>query len=283
VGNILVEAIPKGYGFTILDMPSKEYEEYWNGRLLVWEAPKMGSSYVLGVDPSEGVGQDRSVIEVIRRGDLYLPDEQVAEFTSDHHTPLELAPIVNAIGRFYKDDDGSEALAVIECNTMGGQDCQLMLRTTFDYSSFFIWKVYDKRTNIYTNKFGWWTSRSTRPKLIVRGIHAMQNGDLKINSPFLLDEMEDFEQDHFMAKAKARFGRHDDRVMAFLMAHVGAHDDEWLAGEDIAEQRHNLTRAGKVAQVAEAKTGSRSDFQNSPISFSDMMLEADERLFGEGA
>lgn len=275
-----LEAIPKGMGFTVLDPNPGAYEyEWWNGRLLVWELPLQGESYVLGVDVAEGVGGDRTVVEVIRRGTAIRPDEQVAEFATDTLNPIEMVPIVNTIGRFYCDDEKTEAHAVIECNTIGGQELQLALRTQYDYGNMFIWKIYDKRENVYSSKMGWWTNRTTRPKLIVRGLHALEKGDLILNSPFLLDEMEDFERDHFLAKAKARYGRHDDRVIAILMAHVGAHDDEWLAGEDVAEERRLLTLAGGKRQAAEVKQGRRADYQNTPISYSEMMSKAEEALW----
>jgi hypothetical protein len=275
-----LDAVPKGMGFKVLDTTPGAYDyEWWNGRCMIWELPRNGESYVLGIDVAEGVGGDRTVIEILRRGTDKRPDEQVAEFATDHHNPIEMVPIVNALGRFYCDDERTEAMAVIECNTIGGQELQLALRTQYDYGNLFIWKIYDRRTNVYSSKLGWWTNRTTRPKLIVRGLHAMERGDLVINSPFLLDEMEDFQQDHFMAKAKARFGRHDDRVISILMAHVGAHDDEWLAGEDTAEQRRLLTHASKIEQATETKVGRKADFQNTAITYEEMCTRADEELF----
>lgn len=52
----------------------------WNGRLRMWERPDDNEHYVIGVDAGKGVGRDRSVIEVLRKGTKYRPDEQVAEF-----------------------------------------------------------------------------------------------------------------------------------------------------------------------------------------------------------
>lgn len=277
--NTFLDAIPKGMGFRPLSTNVGAYDyDWWNGRLLIWEPPTFGERYVLGVDVAEGVGQDRTVVEVLRVGTTERPDEQVAEFATDHHNPIEMVPIVNTIGRFYKDQGGEEALAVVECNTIGGQELQLALRTQHDYSNLFIWKVYDKRENLYTSKLGWWTNKSTRPKLIVRGLHAMERGDLIINSSFLLDEMEDFERDHFLAKAKARFGRHDDRVLALLMAHVGAHDDEWLAGEDVAEERRLLTLAGRKEKITEEKQGRKATYQNTPITYEEMLAREEEAM-----
>jgi hypothetical protein len=274
----LEDLVPKGVRITPLAEVSDYDYEWWNGRLLIWEEPLPGEEYVIGVDPAEGAGEDRSAIEVLRRGTRTRPDEQVAEFCSDHHNPLELVPIVNMLGRFYASSEGEEALAIIECNTVGGADLQLTLRTQHDYGNLFVWKIYDKRTNLYTQRFGWWTNRTTRPKLIVRGMHALTHGDLLVNSPFLLDEMEDFERDPYTAKIKARSGRHDDRVIAFLISHVGAHDDEWIAGDDVAEERRVLTSAARLAEASKegASTGEAptpkvaADWQNTGCTLQQM-------------
>ena len=153
------------------------------------------------------------------------------------------------------------------------------LYNRYDYSNVFIWKAYDKRTNIYTNKLGWWTNRTTRPKLIARGLHAFAYGDLIVNSSYLLGEMQDFQRDPLLAKARAVSGKHDDRIMALLMGYWGAHDEEFLNGEDIGEQRR---LQGKVKEIEQeylvAKPGRRVDYQNSPMSFKKMMELADVAL-----
>lgn len=281
--------LPKGMGMSIVDQSDYDWD-YWNGRLLCWEEPRPGFEYALGVDPAEGVGADRSVCQVLRKGTVDHPDIQVAEFACDFLDPVDFASVVKAIGDFYADPDGTEAFATIECNAPCGDTMINDLRMRLNYSNLYIWKAYDKINNIFTNKLGWWTNRTTRPKLIARGLHAFANGDLRINSPFLLDEMEDFERDHFIAKAKARVGRHDDRIMSILIAYWGAHDDEWMAGEDIAEDRR-LKRAGAryVEQLQSLPTATeppsapsrRADYQNRPLTYAQMMAEADASLFNE--
>lgn len=263
-------------GFEVVDQIGEYDYEFWNGRLLIWEPPSPLATYTLGVDPGQGKGEDRSVIQVIRSGDLKRPDEQVAEFASNFHGPVELAGVVAAIGRLYGGSD-EEALAVIECNTAGGGDtCQFDLRSRFGYAHLYVWKVYDKVSNLWTTRLGWWTNTHSRAKLVARGLHSLANGDLIVHSPFLLDEMEDFETDQFLAKAKAKFGRHDDRVMALLIGHWGAHDEEWIAGEDISAERHRLTVADSLRDAEEVKGGVKADFQNTDVSAERMWDAADD-------
>lgn len=281
--NAVLEALRRpGMGLRVVERSAFDHE-YWNGRLLVWSPPERGAVYVLGVDVAEGVGGDRSVVEVVRVGDRHRPDEQVAEWASDFHSVLELATIINAIGQFYCEDDGTEALVIIECNGVGDGTLQ-HLRYALGYSNFFIWKQYDKRTNVATNRLGWWTNPQTRRKLVARGIHGIARGDLILHSPFLLDEMADFQRDHFMAKAQARAGTHDDRVMALLMAYWAAHDDELMAGEDVAEERRLLAKAADSLQtevVASTPPGlqpAKPDWFNQPVSFESMATAWDTFL-----
>lgn len=277
--NDLRGLIKPGLGMQVVDEISQYDYSPENGRLLIWESPLKGYTYAMGIDPAEGVGADRSVCQVIRRGDLERPDEQVAEFASDFLDPVEFADVVNLIGRFYCEDDGTEALATIEANAACGDTMITDLRSRLDYGNLYIWKVYD-RQQVLTTKFGWWTTQTTRPRLIARGLHALSYNDLILNSPHLLDEMADFKRDHFMAKAAAKRGRHDDRVMALLIAYWGAHDDEWLAGEDLAEERR-LRKGAKSLQAEIAHPTRKPDYQNSAISYKDMMAEADDRIFGD--
>jgi hypothetical protein len=279
----LLSLIKPGMGLKVLPGIGEYDYDYWNGRLLIWEAPEQCEDYAIGVDPAEGVSADRSVCEVIKIGNLHHPDVQVAEFTCDYLDPIDFGNVVNTVGRLYSGPEGYEAFATIECNAPCGDTMLNDMRARLDYTNLYIWKAYDRINNVYTNKYGWWTNRVTRPKLIARGLHAFTNGDLVVNSPFLLDEMSDFERDHFIAKAKARHGRHDDRIMALLIGYWGAHDDEWLAGEDIAEERR-LRRAAKDVQNGMAKAAPvarRADYQNQALTYAQMMARANEQFWSD--
>lgn len=267
-----------GYGMKVIPAAGEYDYDPWNGRLLIWEPPEAGEFYALGVDPAEGVGADRSVCEVIKIGNIHHPDVQVAEFACDFLDPVYFADVVNVIGRFYSDSEGIEALAIVEFNAPCGDVIISDLRTRLDYSNQFIWKAYDRINNVYTNKLGWSTNKSTRPKIIARGLHAFTQKDLLLNSHYLLDEMADFERDMYIAKAKARRGQHDDRIMALLIGYWGAHDDEFLAGEDIGEQRRLRKAAGGIQQELAEKqaTVRRVDYQNTAITYRQMMERADE-------
>lgn len=278
--------IKPGYNMRVIE-PSDYDTEPWNGRLLVWEPPTSGEEYILGVDTSEGTKGDRSIVQVILKGNLQHPDIQCAEFACDFLDPVDFAHVVNTIGRFYSDPDGTEAFCTIETNNPAGASVLNTLRTKLEYTNLFIRKDYEKRENLYTTKLGWHTTRHNRGLIIARGLHALQYGDLVLNSPYLLDEMADFESNHDLAQAKVKQGKgHDDRVLALLIGYFGGHDDEWLAGDDIAEERRLRDKAldtqeSLAIQTAAIEKGKKPDFQSTAISFSKMMSNADDWLFDE--
>ncbi len=248
-----------------------ESSDSWNGRLLLFEPPRDGFRYAIGSDVAEGVGADRSVVEVIRLGTLFEPDEQVAEFASDWHTTGQLVRIIETIGWFYRSSvDELPALAIIEVTGPGLDVCSDL--EALGYPNIYERRVLDKSDDTYLNKIGWSTNRQTRPRLQQRSIHALQQGDLILNSPHLFDEMQDFTIDSLKAKAQAKSGRHDDRVMALMIGYVGGHDDEWLAGEDIAGARRRRRLAKRPLLTATGEVV-RKDWQNSPITAAQMRAE----------
>ena len=270
-----------GVNMKVIEASQYDWES-WNGRMLCFEPPEPGEIYALGVDPAEGVRLDRSVCQVLKLGNMKHPDIQVAEFACDYLDPVDFAAVVDAIGRFYCDPDGTEAFLTLEVNAPCGDTMMSDLRFRLDYGNLYIRRSYDKVNSTYTNTYGWSTNKASRPKLIARGLHALTYGDLVINSPYLLDEMSDFRRDRFDEKPEARVGRHDDRLMALLMCYYGAHDDEWLSGEDIGEQRRAAEKAGQIIEVIaeKAEPGRKVSFQNRPITAKQAMLEWEDAMFG---
>lgn len=274
----LSSLVPKGMTFRLVKGGMEE-EKWWNGRLLMWDAPERGGVYAIGVDCSEGVGGDRSVASVIKLGGGREPDRQVAEFASDYHGAAAMAPVVAAIGQFYSDDEGLEAIVTAEANMLG-QVLLQDLRLIHGYSNLYIRRSYDKVENVWVDKLGFVTNKQTRPALVARGLHAMQEGQLRPKSEFLLQEMEDFEGDWNLALARAKAGQHDDRVIAFFLSYWGIHEGQWLAGEDPVEDFQRLTAAGRITEAQEQATGRRRSGQNTAITAEDLAAQWDEEIFG---
>lgn len=207
------------------------------GTLLIFEPPRNEHRYVLGVDPSQGTGNDNAVIQVLRVGTRTELTEQVAEFASPHWEPFALAELVSEIGRLYRGYE-DEAHVIVEINSAGGgPSCLNDLRVRWGYGNLYSRRRYDRTSQQHVQLFGFATNQGTRGELIARGITMLRDQHVKLNSPLLLDEMGTFEADHSLAQANAAHGQKDDRVLAFLLALQAAHEGEWASGEDVGRLR----------------------------------------------
>lgn len=272
-------AIPKGYGFhrlTPRELQERSGQKALFNTLQIWQPPRRGHRYVMGVDVADGIGQDRSVCDVLRIGTIEEPEEQVAQFISDDLPPHPFASILDAIGHLYTWPDGREAMAAIE-NNYHGLSVQDTLQLHLGYRHFYIWEVLDQADpqKRWTTKMGWVTTRKTRPILLdqfytgVTGLDPITGfSDCRINSPFTLDEMRDFQTDGALWEAEAGRGAHDDCIIAAGIAHYVC----WrlLGGETepLADRRHR--RAQEQLRAARAGSQQPADFRNSDATADDL-------------
>jgi hypothetical protein len=265
--------IPPGYGFRPLGL-GEMLERAQVGELLnvfqIWEPPLRGERYILGGDVSDGLGQDRSVCDVLRMGTLERPEEQVAQFISDTVKPREFAFVIDAIGRYYCDDDGLEALAAIETNNHG-LSTQDTLQLHLGYSHFYRWEYLDSMdpASRYTSRIGWFTTNRTRPMLLDHFHEALTTfdpitglPDLRINSPWTLGELGDFQTEGALWEARAAAGAHDDCIIALAIAHYVA----WrLVGgerEPLQERRRRRHHMEARRERLDQDKAAARDFRN---------------------
>ena len=88
-----------------------------DGYLKIWQLPENDRVYVMGVDTSEGVGLDSSVVQVLDITDLNRI-EQVACYENNRIDPTAFTEIVEQIAKMY----GRPVMSV-ERNGCGGQVC----------------------------------------------------------------------------------------------------------------------------------------------------------------
>jgi hypothetical protein len=252
-----------------------------NGRLLIFEEAESGPEYFMGVDVGSGIGLSNSIIHVLRKGDDKYPDIQVAEFATDFLNPHELAPIINLVGGMYWCDEFDlPAMACIEINNRG-DGCQHDLMTYYGYPNIFMRKRYDRAKKGLMNALGWETTSRTRPLIVHQGAHFIQTGQWIINSPYFIEEMRDFEVDKLVergvkdtetlaATGRAKAGAKDDRLMAGFIASWCAND---IRGVSInpADERAKYQERKRVAAEALEKGEVKPDFQNTDMTFEEMM------------
>ena len=185
------------------------------GWMLVWEPPAPGEEYAIGIDCSEGIGQDRTTICVVRRGDPGAPDEQVAEWCQDSASGLDAWSVALATAAWYE-CGGESRVTVIPELAKDGPSLVNELRKRG-------WRRWHQRrswtktgSSSPTSSIGWLTTQSSRPVLMGQLIRSMRDDWFIVRSRWLMGELEDLE-DH-NGKVEHRAGAHDDRVLACALA-----------------------------------------------------------------
>lgn len=248
------------------------------GGLVMWEPPRKGFTYTIGVDPSWGIGEDRTAIHVLRNGTINATDAQVAEFCSADMNSHEVVPICYMLGQLYKDEiEDLEALMVIETNI--SDVIVHKLRMDFNYTNQYIRKRFDNVTKAWTNQLGWRTDLRTRPAIIGKGVHYIKNGWWDIASPWLINELQTIEKrkDDTLVRERveAAKGSHDDLAMAGFIALHAAHELEFneVSGtvEEVAKQRDRRRSAMFEAfdEGPKVPVAKRRDYINTACSAAD--------------
>ncbi len=281
--------IPPGYGFRRLG--TQELREQQNLRasaLAIYEYPRTRGRrrYVISADVSDGLGLDYAAVDVIRLPTIEEPAEQVAHYTSNVIDAKNLAFVIDAIGRYYADEDGIEALAAVETNNHG-LSTQDMLQLHLGYGHFYVWEVADAASpeKRRTTKIGWYTTPRTRPLLLSAFHDAITSfdevsgqPDFILNSPVTRGELRHFVTPDVLANAEAARGQHDDCVFSAAIGYYVA----WrLAGgetEPIAERRRR--RAAQQHQDAASDRRVGHDWRNSDVTAeeADHAVEEDDEF-----
>lgn len=280
-------SLPSGYGFSRLQLDQLRARDSLVGTLQIWEPPRTRGPrrYVLGVDVSDGIGEDRSVVAVHRMGTVEESEEQVALYVTDDVTPQGLAFIVDAIAGLYVDEDNYEALMAIECNSHG-LSCQDLLQLHLGRSHFYRWEYLDAADakSRFSTKIGWVTTARTRPLILDKVYHALITldpvthlPDLVVHSSLLVDELRDFATDTTLAEAAATRGAHDDIVMATAIAHYICFRLQGGEQEPLSERRHRLHQEKAARDHAALSAGqARRDWRNTACTAEEQAAGVEE-------
>lgn len=241
------------------------------GKLVVWEPPLDGFSYGIGVDTGDGIGADRTVIQVIRKGNSEYNDAQVAEYASPFLSALDAWPIILAIATWYStyDREGKtrkQSKIVIECAANGAAaQHELRKRGWWNFHRFI---RFDKNRikSTETSKLGWYTVPWSRAQMLDHLITYVKEGWVDIDSPWLLEELGTFQRDPRSAKIEAIHGAHDDRIFALGIALFSLHDQESRGVEPVwAQERLRREEEAEAYLTYPGHPGERELGINSPL------------------
>lgn len=174
-----------------------------NSPFRVWNRPKYGEKYVIGVDVAEGLETgDYSVIDVMRTSDMMT----VARWRG-HTDPDLLGEEVCLIGWWY-----NNALVGIESNNHGLTTLQ-RVRDKFYRNLYMREQGKDELFETSTIKMGWRTDRKTKPLMIDELAKALRDNDIiDYDITFIRECMTYVRDDRGLTNAQE--GQHDDCVMA---------------------------------------------------------------------
>lgn len=174
------------------------------GFMRIWKMPRLGRSYLVAADVSEGVqGGDWSVAQVVDRSSW----EQVATWRG-RVSPGDFGRILCSIGTFY-----NNAVLVPELNNHGWAVVEAILAEKYKHLL--------KTTEMWPQdqeKHGFPTNEKTRAFIITALRHAIDNDTVYINDIITLKELETFIQNEKTGKLEAQAGCHDDCVMSLGIA-----------------------------------------------------------------
>lgn len=276
--------VPPGYGFRRLP-PDELAALTANGLglrntvLAIWEYPRARGHYryVLGVDVAYGLGQDYSVVTVVRTPTIEEPAEDVAQYCSNLVTPTQLAWICDAIGRLYPDDEGIEAMAAIECNMGPGLSTQDTLQLHLGYTHFYTWEYANARDadRRFSTRIGWYTTNQTRPILLSTFYESVtqvdeisQQTDLKLNSPVTRNELRHLviPPGGTIGQAEAALSHHDDAVISEAIGYYVAYRLAGGEAEPIADRRRRRhAQIQYESKLPQSGVGKR-DWRNSDVT-----------------
>lgn len=223
--------------------PCSQDDEDERGILFVWEEPRNDETYVVSLDPTVGragwsrefrteadLDTDNAVVEVFRAGRNGRPDAQVAEYAAPVDA-IDIAPLAATIGLLYgSSHEDNQALLIGEITGPGAVTLRELV-DRYAYSNLWMWTQWGSAAVRRTQQYWWYSSRSSNKDLWMRGLHHIQKYRVQLRSKWLIEEMADCVADVWTLIGEARYGRHDDRVMATLFNLWALHD--WSTREDL--------------------------------------------------
>jgi hypothetical protein len=179
------------------------------GNYKIWDEPDPSRVYVAGVDISEGVGVDASVIQILDITDI-RDIKQVAMYHNRHIPPLEFANKVHTILLNW-----GSPLALIERNNCGAQ---VVDRLAFDVGYEKVVSYGAKAALRGRPQMGMIAHTNTKYKGVMNMRYFInETRSVTIQDLNTLKEMRDFVR-YPNGTWKAKGGYHDDRVMSFMYA-----------------------------------------------------------------
>lgn len=183
------------------DDQMKSFETHREGSLNIYSAPGWEEPYVIGADVSLGVGQDYSAAVVMNKR-----HEIVATYRNNRIDPARWGEILFYLGRYY-----NNALLAVESNSMGIATLQQL--DHMGYVNLYKQTKIANVSNEEGERLGFRTTSATKPAIIGNLKNLIENEDIMIPDPIIIQEMKDYISTD-SGKTEAAPGCTDDTVIA---------------------------------------------------------------------
>lgn len=221
-------------------------------KFVFWKKINKKTNYIIGVDPSEGGGNDNSVIQIFETPSL----EQVAEYASNSTSSVELYKILKNCLK-YLQHYGGESYFSIENNGLGNAIAALYEADTNPPESAIFISENGK------NKRGFTTTQPSKIKSCLLFKELVDSNNIKINSKELLSELKSFVRSG--GSYFAQVGATDDRITAVLV--VLRAMEELSRFDDFAYHKLYSSSIEKIDSELQEYTDNPDDIDSAPMPF----------------
>lgn len=214
---------PSKKGLLVVDNNWLKLIEDDRGFISIWEMPQIKEQYVIGADPSQGVGQDWAVAYVRKRS----TGEYVARIRGQLY-PEEFAESLMNLGKFF-----NHAYINFETNNHGWVVKDRL--TQYGYGNLYHRRELDTESGKWKSEIGFVTTRDAKERIVNNWVARLREGKIHPMDADLLRETTVFQRDS-NGRLAAVEGEHDDCVMAAcLTEEMDVALGPYQAPEDFAE------------------------------------------------
>ena len=186
------------------DPSSKMLDEHREGNLFIYDYPQWDSPYVIGADVSLGVGQDYSAAIVMN-----TRYEIVAHYRNNRIDPSQWGELLFYLGRYY-----NNAFVAVESNSMGIATLQKL--DSMEYVNLYRQTKIANVLNEEGERLGFRTTSATKPAIIGNLKNLIENEEIMIPSPQVIQELKDYIATD-TGKTEAAPGCYDDSVISLAI------------------------------------------------------------------
>ena len=176
----------------------------------LYDYPIKGHKYCIGVDTSDGVGNDYSVIEVYDKE----TKEQVFEFRNNKIAPYEFAEVVKEVGLYY-----NYGLLVVEINKSGNTVVEKLWKD-WNYINMYKYQRYNEVGKMVYAR-GFRTDQVSKPMIINNLREVVETYNINIKSRISVQEMKFYDSTFNASQG------HDDTVISNALAVEGIKYKYW--------------------------------------------------------